>query len=136
MFSQIAVLALAAVLLLGQIAPEPAATVAAPAYMHVGPTPPPHGYPQIRSMSISTRDLHAGERVTGHVETSINVGYVEARIQFRNIALQKEGAGRFALAYTVPWWLPPWLRHGYTLEIIARSIDGVETMRPIPITIH
>ena len=136
MFSPIAVLALAAVMLLGQAAPSVPATVAAPSYTHVGATPPPHGYPQIRSMSISTRDMHAGQRVTGHVETSNNVGYVEARIDYRNIALQKIGDGRFTLQYTVPWWLPPWLRHGYTLQIIARSIDGVETMRPIPITIH
>ncbi|MEO7040566.1 MAG: hypothetical protein ABI186_11105 [Candidatus Elarobacter sp.] len=136
MFSQIATLALAAALLLGQTAPQGPVAVAAPSYTHVGRTPPPHGYPQIRGVSISTRDMHAGEQVSGQVETSPNVGYVEARIEFRNIALQRVGAGRFALQYTVPWWLPPWLRHGYTLQIIARSIDGVETMHPIPITIH
>lgn len=136
MFSHVAVLALAAFLLLGEAAPQGPVSVAAPSYTHVGATPPPHGYPQIRGVSISTTQMHAGQRVSGHVETSYNVGYVEARIDYRNIALRKDGDGRFSLAYTVPWWLPPWLRHDYTLEIIARSIDGVETMRPIPITIH
>ena len=105
-------------------------------YQHVGPTPPPHGYPAIKSVSISTTDIRPGRPVHGHVETSDNVHYVEARIDYRNVALREEAPGRFSLVYTVPWWLPPWLHHAYTLQIIARTIDGVETTREIPIHVR
>ena len=104
-------------------------------YAHVGPTPPPHGYPAITSVSISTTQIRAGRPVHGDVQTSANVHYVEARIDYRSIALHETAPGKFTLDYTVPWWLPPWLRHGYQMQIIARSIDGVETARDIAITV-
>lgn len=118
-------------LLLAQLPAEPAS-----AFTHVGPTPPPHGYPAIKSVAISTTDVHPGRSVHGAVETSDNVHYVEARIEYRAVALHEDGPGKFSITYKVPWWLPPWLRHGYTLQIIARSIDGVETAREIPIMVH
>jgi hypothetical protein len=121
---------LAAVVLLAQ-GPEAGA-----AYAHVGPTPPPHGYPAIKSFTLSTTQVRPGRAVHGTVETSENVHYVEARLDYREVALHEDGPGKFSLTYTVPWWLPPWLRHGYTLRIIARSIDGVETSRDIPITVR
>jgi hypothetical protein len=122
---------LALVLFLGQAAVEPVG-----AFTHVGPTPPPHGYPAIKAVSISSTDVRAGRAVHGAVHTSDNVKYVEARIEYRALAMHEDGPGAFSLTYTVPWWLPPWLRHGYTLQIIARSIDGVETSRDIPITVR
>ena len=118
------------VVALGQ-APEPGA-----AYAHVGPTPPPHGYPAIKSFTISTTQIRPGRPVRGDVVTSENVHYVEARIDYREVAMHEDGPGRFSLSYTVPWWLPPWLRRGYTLQIIARSIDGVEISRSIPIAVR
>ena len=87
-------------------------------------------------MSISTTDIRAGRPVSGRVETSPNVNYVEARIDYRNAPMHHDGEGKFSLTYTVPWWLPPWLRHEYTLQIIARSVDGVETVRPIAVRVH
>ena len=102
------------------------ATVAAPA----------HGVPVIRTYTISARDIRAGSTVSGHVETSENVNYVEARIENQNRAMTHDAPGKFSLSYTVPWWLPPWLRKEYTLQIIARSIDGVETKEYIPIRIR
>jgi hypothetical protein len=110
--------------------------VVAEGYAHVGPTPPPHGYPAINAFSISTTEVRAGRPVHGDVETSDNVHYVEARVDYRAVAMHEDAPGRFSLTYTVPWWLPPWLRHGYTLQIIARSVDGVETSRAIPITVR
>ncbi|HEX3550746.1 MAG TPA: hypothetical protein VHT53_10240 [Candidatus Elarobacter sp.] len=103
---------------------------------HVGATPPPSGMPVIKAVSISTTDVHAGRPVHGSVETSDNVHYVEARIDYRSVPMHEDAPGRFSLTYTVPWWLPPWLRHGYTLQIIARSVDGVEAVRGIPITVR
>jgi hypothetical protein len=123
---------LALVITLAQAAaPEPS-----PVYAHAGATPPPHGYPAIRSFSISTTEIRPGRPVHGDVQTSDNVHYVEARVDYRAIAMHEDAPGKFSLTYTVPWWLPPWLRHGYTLQIIARSVDGVETSRAIPITVR
>jgi hypothetical protein len=143
MFSPLAAVALA-IALLGQAglpepsdSPSPVATaVVADELRHVGATPPPHGYPKIHDIALSSTDIKAGSRVRSTVVTSTNVGYVEARIDNYNLAMHADGEGRFSLAYTVPWWLPPWLRHGYTLQIIARSIDGVEVIRPIGIRVR
>jgi hypothetical protein len=102
------------------------------------PNPVPvHGLPQILAIVMpADHNFHAGQTIRGTVETSPNVGYVEARIQYRNKPLHSEGPGKFTLAYTIPWWLPPWLRHDWTLQIVARSIDGVEVKRDIPIVVH
>jgi hypothetical protein len=116
--------------------PVVATTQPGTTYMHVGATPPPHGYPTIKSVALSTTEIRAGRSVSGSVETSENVNYVEARIEYRNLALHEDAPGRFSASYTVPWWLPPWMRHGYTLQIIARSVDGVETTRTIPISVR
>ncbi|HEX3469430.1 MAG TPA: hypothetical protein VHT05_15215 [Candidatus Elarobacter sp.] len=105
-------------------------------FAHVGPTPPPHGYPAIRSYAISTTQIRCGRPVSGSVETSPNVRYVEVRVDYRSIPLRQEAPGRFSLSYTVPWWLPFWLRHSYTIEIIARSVDGVETARRVDVTVR
>jgi hypothetical protein len=118
------------VVLVGQ-APEPGVT-----YGHVGATPPPHGYPAIKSFTISTTQIRPGRPVRGDVVTSENVHYVEARVDYREVPMREEAPGKFTLSYTVPWWLPPWLRRGYTLQIIARSVDGVEISRTIPITVR
>jgi hypothetical protein len=143
MFSPFAALALAVGLLAQAGLPEPsvlpspvATAVASDELRHVGATPPPHGYPKIHDIALSTTDIKAGSRVHGSVVTSANVGYVEARIENYNLAMHADGEGRFSLAYTVPWWLPPWLRHGYTLQIVARSVDGVEVVRPIGIRVR
>jgi hypothetical protein len=124
-------IALAFALALGGGAPA-----AAEVYTHVGPTPPPHGYPAINAVSLSSSEIRAGRPVHGSVETSENVHYVEVRIDYRNIPMHEDAPGKFSLSYTPPWWLPPWLRRAYTLQIIARSIDGVETSRAIPITVR
>ena len=113
-----------------------ASAAVADAYAHLGPTPPPHGYPAIKSFTLSTTQIRPGRPVHGDVVTTENVHYVEARVDYREVAMHEDGPGRFSLTYTVPWWLPPWLRHGYTLQIIARSIDGVETSRTIPIVVR
>jgi hypothetical protein len=105
-------------------------------FEHVGPTPPPHGFPAIRSVYVSSHSVGAGQTIVSRVTTSPNVGYVEARIQNFNQPFTREGLGRFSLSYAVPWWLMPWLRHAWSIDIVARSVDGVETRRSVPITVH
>jgi hypothetical protein len=102
------------------------------------PSPVPiHGMPRILAVSIPPdSNFHAGQTIRGTVETSPNVGYVEARIQYRNTPLHYDRLGEFSLIYTIPWWLPPWLRHTWTVQIIARSIDGVEVKQDLPIHLH
>jgi hypothetical protein len=126
------------VLLAWVFAPSERACAAAraPEYQHLGATPPPHGLPIIMMLSISSTDVQAGGEVTGSVETSANVAYVEARVEYRSVALVRAGPGKFTLSYHIPWYLPPWLRHGYTLKIVARTVDGVEAWRGIPIHVH
>lgn len=118
MFSPILVLALASL-----------------AYQHLGPTPPPHGLPAIESYTISATQIRPGQTITGEVRTSTNVVHVDAKIEYRDVVMQQTAPGHFALRYTVPWFLPPWLHRAYTLQIVARSIDGVETVRDVPIRI-
>jgi len=136
MFSSLLAVALA-LASLGQGGADAGAGAAPDAvYRHVGATPPPHGYPVIRELHISSTDLRAGRPVSASVITSENVGYVEARVQNFNAALHQDGPGHFSLSYTVPWWLPFWLRHGYTLQVIARSVDGVEVWRGVGISVR
>lgn len=113
-------------------------SVAAFAGPAAGPSPiPVHGMPQILSIDMpADRDFHAGQTIRGSVVTTPNVGYVEARVQYRNTPLHQDGVGRFSLVYKIPWYLPPWLRHEWTLQIIARSIDGVEVKEYFPIRVH
>jgi len=97
--------------------------------------PPPHGMPQIHSYEISERVVRSFDTVRGRVETSANVGYVEVRITNYAVAMTREGVGHFTLAYRVPW-IPFWLHRGYTLQIIARSVDGVEVKENVPIQLR
>ena len=124
MHSLLGMVALAAVL---AATPEPPVVEAAG---------PPHGEPVITSVWISTHDIRAGQTVSGRVETSDNVGYVEARIDYRNLPMHHDAPGKFSIAYTVPWWLPWWLRHQWTLQIIARSVDGIEAKEQMPIRVR
>jgi hypothetical protein len=103
-----------------------------------GPSPVPiHGLPKFISIDIpADRDFHAGQTVRGSVVTTPNVGYVEARVDYRNTPMHRDGLGKFSLVYKIPWWLPPWLRHEWTLQIIARSVDGIEVKQDFPIRIH
>ena len=66
------------------------------------------------------------------------MGYVEARIGNYNQALVRQATGKFTLSYRVPSYLMamPWLKHDWMLQIIARSVDGVEVNRQFAITLR
>jgi len=99
---------------------------------------PPHGLPKILGVAISSRSVAPGQSVTARVVTSDNVRYVEARVGNYNQALTRQAAGKFALSYTVPAYLAgmPWLKHEWTLQIIARSVDGVEVLQRFPVRLR
>ena len=115
---------------------SPKATAETKAAVAAG-RPPEHGFPEIHDVQFTgSARLHPGTSLQATVVTSDNVGYVEARIDYRALPMHQDGPGKFSLSYTVPWWLPWWLRHKWTLQIIARSVDGIETKQYLPIRVR
>jgi hypothetical protein len=97
---------------------------------------PEHGFPEIHDVQFaSSAQLHPGTSLQGTVVTSPNVIYVEGRVKYWNVAFQQTAPGKFALNYRVPLLPPAALGH-WDLEVIARSIDGVEVKRTFPVTYH
>ncbi len=72
--------------------------------------------------------LHPGSSIDAVVTTSNNVGYVEARVRNWNVIFRQAAPGTFRLHYRVPL-LPPPAIGSWQIEVIARSIDGVEVKR-------
>ena len=94
---------------------------------------PQHGFPEIHGVQFtSSAKLHPGTSLQATVETSGNVGYVEGRVKYWNVAFVESSPGKFTLAYRVPMLPPNALGH-WDFEVIARSVDGVEVKRTFPI---
>ncbi len=93
---------------------------------------PAHGLPTIESVAIPSLQMRPGQFVDGQVRTSPNVGYVEVRVRNYNAPLVMTSLGHFTLHYRVPF-LPPFLVGHWPLQIIARSVDGVEVKRILQI---
>ena len=95
---------------------------------------PEHGFPEIHDIRVTgTAQLRPGTKLEANVETSPNVTYVEGRVKYWNVAFHQLGPGKFDLSYRVPLLPPDALGH-WDLQVIARSIDGVEVKRTIPVT--
>jgi hypothetical protein len=95
--------------------------------------PPAHGFPEIHDVHFtSSSKLHPGTALEATVETSDNVGYVEGRVKYWNVAFTQIAPGKFALSYRVPM-LPPSAIGAWDLQVIARSVDGVEIKRTYPV---
>jgi hypothetical protein len=96
--------------------------------------PPEHGYPEIETVDWNAPStVHPGTHITATVVTSSNVHYVEGRVKYWNVALEETAPGRFQLNYRIPL-LPPTAIGHWNVEVIARSVDGVETKRSFPVT--
>jgi hypothetical protein len=95
--------------------------------------PPTHGFPEIHDVHFSSAPkLHPGTSLAATVETSDNVMYVEGRVKYWNVAFTQTAPGKFSLSYRVPL-LPPNATGHWDLEVIARSVDGVEVKRTFPV---
>jgi len=95
----------------------------------------PNALPRIIAIHLTNRTVHAGDVVSGMVETSSNVASVEARIATFSIGVPKVRIGLFALNYTVPD--VPFFLHGtYPMTVIARNTAGREVVRVVPITVR
>jgi hypothetical protein len=98
--------------------------------------PPTHGFPEIHAVQFTSSDkLHPGTNLQATVETSDNVYYVEGRVKYWNVAFRQISPGKFDVNYRVPF-LPPSAIGHWDLEVIARSVDGVEVKRTFPVTYH
>ena len=106
---------------------SPKATAETKAAVAAG-RPPEHGFPVIDVVDWTTTKLHPGGTIEATVTTSANVGYVEGRYKDWNFAFTRTGLGRFHVAYKVPF-LPPFLLGQWNIDVIARSVDGVEVRR-------
>lgn len=96
--------------------------------------PPTHGFPEIHGVDFAgSPRLHPGSRLVATVSTSDNVYYVEGRVKYWNIVFKQIAPGRFDVSYKVPFLPPSALGH-WDLEVIARSVDGVEIKRSFPVT--
>jgi hypothetical protein len=98
---------------------------------------PEHGEPEIRDVQWSgtAQTLHPGSPIHATVLTSDNVVYVEARVRYWNVVFRHTAPGLFELNYRVPI-LPPAALGSWPIEVIARSIDGVEVKRTYQFAYH
>ncbi len=135
MISTVRALALAAIGAVAGTVGAPCASLADPAPRGV-PVAAPHDPPKIVRVEVSARNVRAGQVVLGHVVTSSNVASVVASVPGFTALLNKVGVGSFRLAYTLPSVIP-WFVHGtYPMRIIARNVDGVQTIQEIPMTLR
>jgi hypothetical protein len=112
---------------------SPKATAATKAAVAAG-KPPMHGFPEIHDVEFtSSAQLRPGTALQATVVTSPNVAYVEGRVKYWNVPFHQTGMGKFDINYRVPFLPPAALGH-WDLEVIARSIDGVEVKRTFPVT--
>jgi hypothetical protein len=107
-------------------APIPAATT-----LFLAPDAPP----QILDYRVNGSSVRSGGTISGFVRTSSNVASVEVRIGGYGANMTKIGVDRFTVAYRVPI-LPIFMRHSYTLEIIARNSRGDAVKRYLPVKIE
>jgi len=94
----------------------------------------PHDPPKI--VAIASSPVVPGRSFAAVVRTTSNVASVEVRIDGFSQSLPRLGVGRFRFAYDVPRYLPPMLRRGYTVQFIARNVDGARDERDMPLVLR
>ena len=128
-----AVLVLVAVATLGTAATpapyvvSPKASDATKAAVAAGKAPE-HGFPVIDTVHWTSMTVKPGSVLQADVTTSINIDYVEGRYKDWNFQFTQLGLGKFHLTYHVPV-LPPFLIGKWKIDVIARSVDGVEARK-------
>jgi hypothetical protein len=94
---------------------------------------PEHGFPEIHDVHFASSDqLHPGTSLQATVDTSANIALVEGRVKYWKVDFTEVSPGKFSLNYRVPFLPPSALGH-WDLEVIARSVDGVEVKRTFPV---
>ncbi len=106
---------------------SPKATDATRAAIAAGRAPE-HGFPVITSVHWTTLNVKPGTTLEADVTTSNNIDHVEGRYRDWDMTFTQLGLGRFHLVYKVPF-LPPFLIGHWSIDVIARSTDGVEAKK-------
>ncbi|MGH7662443.1 MAG: hypothetical protein ACRENA_16185 [Vulcanimicrobiaceae bacterium] len=91
--------------------------------------------PQILAMGISDVNLHIGEKVDGHVDTTPDVTDVEIHIGYWHMPLPQTGTGRFAGSGKIPFYALLF-RGNYMMRVVARTPNGRETERDVRISLR
>ncbi len=107
---------------------SPKATEATKAAVAAG-RPPEDGFPEIHDVTWTTTHIKPGGTIEASVTTSTNVTYVEGRYKNWNFVFNRVALGRFHVAMKVPFF-PPFILGNREIDVIARSLDGVEVRRP------
>ena len=92
-----------------------------------------HAEPKILGVVVSDPVFHRNQKTRWEVTTTPDVGAVTAEVQGRRIVMAREAPGRFALSFTVPWYVPWWYNKAWPLRFVARTADGSETTRTVTI---
>jgi hypothetical protein len=117
-------------------APSPSASPGPYAYvMNYPPPAAPTAGPVITQVSLNASTIHPGGPLMIQVTTSPNVVGVEARCFGRFLAIPQISPGIFALNYTLPMGIPPYLFRTFDIVIAAATPDGQQTTKDFALTL-
>ena len=94
---------------------------------------PLKGYPAIYDVAWSTTAVKPNTTLEAVVTTSTNIDYVGGKYRDWTLRFDQVGPGKFHVKETVPF-LPPFLLGRWTIQIIARTSDGVEAHKSSTLT--
>ncbi len=84
-------------------------------------------------MVLSQPVMHRNQRNRWSVTTTADVTRVEALVEGHVVSLTREGPGRFAVEFTVPWYVPFWYNHAWNLRFTAHTPSGGEADKTVTI---
>jgi hypothetical protein len=106
-----------------------------PATLQPGPTVDYASPPTIRAIWLSSLTLERGSTWAGEISTGSNVASVEVRTDSFSFSVPRKSIGKFAFSYAIPD-LPPYLRRGFVLHVVARNAAGDIYDEELPIEIN
>jgi len=106
-----------------------------PAPLGAGPTVDFAAPPSIRAVWLSSLTLERGSTWSGEVSTGSNVASIEVRTDSFSFSVPRKSIGTFAFSYAIPD-LPPYLRRGFVLHVVARNAAGDIYDEELPIEIN
>jgi len=115
--------------------PDNVTVGARPAHLTTGPSLDYEATPEIAAIWLSSLTLERGSNWSGEITTSDNAASVEVRTDSFSFSVPRLRPGLFAFSYAIPD-LPPYLRRGFVLHVVARNAAGDRTDEPLPIEIR
>jgi hypothetical protein len=89
---------------------------------------PEKGYPAIYDVAWSTTNVKPNTTLEAFVTTSTNIDFVGGKYRDWTLRFDQVGPGKFHVKESIPW-LPPFMLGRWTIQIIARTSDGVEARK-------